>query len=173
METTWALATRQGPMSVTMSQVAQEAGIGRATLYKYFSDVEAILHAMHERHVLDHMVRLNKLRDATADASQRLESVAHAYALICHHRAKHGTVELSALTHQPERVAGAERQLLSLFEDLLTDAVTAGRVRTDTTVEELAIYSVHALGAASSLPTKAAAKRLVTVTLAALSPPGT
>src|SRR5207245_866718 len=39
LETTVALVTKQGLRAVTMSQIADEAGIGRATLYKYFPDV--------------------------------------------------------------------------------------------------------------------------------------
>ena len=34
LDAAWALAAEHGPLSVTMSQVAQAAGIGRATLYK-------------------------------------------------------------------------------------------------------------------------------------------
>ncbi len=49
LETTWALVAEHGLRSVTMSQIAEETGIGRATLYKYFPDVEAILLAWHER----------------------------------------------------------------------------------------------------------------------------
>ncbi|MGW4822720.1 helix-turn-helix domain-containing protein [Streptomyces sp. NPDC004227] len=36
LETTVALVAEHGLGSVTMSQIAKEAGIGRATLYKYF-----------------------------------------------------------------------------------------------------------------------------------------
>jgi AcrR family transcriptional regulator len=36
---------------VTMSKIAEEAGIGRATLYKYFSDLEGILVAWRGEHV--------------------------------------------------------------------------------------------------------------------------
>ena len=43
LNTTAALVAEHGLRSVTMSQIAEEAGIGRATLYKYFSDVDAIL----------------------------------------------------------------------------------------------------------------------------------
>jgi AcrR family transcriptional regulator len=51
LDATWALVAEHGLLAVTMSQIAEEAGIGRATLYKYFPDVEAILLAWHERHV--------------------------------------------------------------------------------------------------------------------------
>ena len=44
-DTTLALVAEQGLRSVTMSQIAELTGIGRATLYKYYSDVESILGA--------------------------------------------------------------------------------------------------------------------------------
>jgi AcrR family transcriptional regulator len=69
LETTWALVTEHGLMSVTMTQIAEKAGIGRATLYKYFPDVEAILAAHHERHVTSHLEHLAELRTNPATPS--------------------------------------------------------------------------------------------------------
>ena len=170
METTWRLASTEGPMSVTMSQVAQEVGIGRATLYKYFPDVETILHARHEQHVLEHLTRLRELRDQSDDPGERLAAVTHGYAQICHHRAQHGSVELSALTHQPERVRDAERELRTLFQDVLGDTTASGAVHPGVPADELAIYSIHALGAAAGLPNQDAVGRLVNVVLRSLRP---
>jgi hypothetical protein len=45
-----------------------------------------------------------------------------------------------------------------------------GDVRDDVAPDELAGYCLHALAAASSLPSKAAVRRLVTVILAGLHP---
>ena len=50
LEAAWDLVRERGLMAVTMSQIAVKAGIGRATLYKYFPDVEAILRTFHDRH---------------------------------------------------------------------------------------------------------------------------
>jgi len=165
----WRLAAAHGPMSVTMSQVAHEAGIGRATLHKNFPDVETILHARHEQHILDHLTRLRELRNQSDDPGDRLAAVTHVYAQICHHRAQHGSIELSALTHQPQRVDGAEQELLTLFRGVIADAKAAGAMHADASNEELALYCVHALGAAGSLPTQDAARRLADLTLRALS----
>jgi AcrR family transcriptional regulator len=58
LDTTVALVAEHGLASVTMSQIAEQTGIGRATLYKYFPDVEAILLAWHQRQVAEHLEQL-------------------------------------------------------------------------------------------------------------------
>ncbi|MPZ65987.1 MAG: TetR family transcriptional regulator [Pseudonocardiaceae bacterium] len=170
LDTTAALVAEHGLTSVTMSQIAEKAGIGRATLYKYFPDAEAILFAWHQRHVAGHLDHLAELRDQAGDAGKRLEAVLQAYALISYHREHHGT-ELAALLHRGEHVAQAQQQLIDVFRDLLTDVAATGDLRDDVGPDELASYCLHALTAASSLPSEAAVRRLVTVTLAGLRPP--
>jgi AcrR family transcriptional regulator len=170
LDNTWALVTEHGLTSVTMSQIAEKTGIGRATLYKYFPDVEAILFAWHQRRVTGHLEHLGELRDQTGAAGERLEAVLEAYALISHHREHHGT-ELVALLHRGEHVARAQQQLIDLIRDLLAEVAETGEVRDDVAPDELASYCLHALTAASSLPSKAAVRRLVKVTLAGLRPP--
>jgi AcrR family transcriptional regulator len=167
LDTTAALVAEHGPRSVTMSQIAEQTGIGRATLYKYFSDVEAMLVAWHERQVSGHLEHLAELREQAGDAGDRLEAVLEAYALI--HHEHHGT-ELAALLHRGEHVAQAQQQLSALIRDLLTEAAETGDVRDDIAPKELASYCLHALTAASSLPSRAAVHRLVTVILAGLRP---
>ncbi len=171
LETTWALVSEHGLRSVTMSKIAEEAGIGRATLYNYFPDVEAILVVWHQRHVAGHLEQLADIRDAADDAGERLEAVLEAYALIAHQRGRHGT-ELAALLHRDEQVAHAQRRLHEMIRDLVTAAAAVGQVRDDVAPKELATYCLHALAAASSLPSKPAVRRLVQVTVAGLRPEG-
>lgn len=170
VDTTAALVAQHGLRSVTMSQIAEATGIGRATLYKYFPDVEAILRAWHEREITRHFEQLADARDAAGGADQRLRAVLEAYARIAHESHGHHDAELAALLHRDERVMHAERQLQALIADLLADASGAGLVRDDISVNELAAYCVHALTAASRLPSVAAVARLVDVTLAGLRP---
>ena len=129
LDTTWALVAEHGLLSMTMSQIAEEIGIGRATLYKYFPDVEAILLAWHERHVSAQLAHLRELRDHGGAAGERLEAVLHGYARICHNRERHGTKELGALLHRGEPVATAQQQLLDLFRDLIVAGAETGEVR--------------------------------------------
>jgi len=170
LETTWVVVAEHGLRSVTMSQIAEKTGIGRASLYKYFPDVEAILLAYHERHVTGHLEHLAELRDQAGDPDERLEAVLQAYALICYYREQHGTIELAALLHRGEQVVQAQQQILDLIRDMLVEVAQTGDLRNDAAPDELANYCLHALTAASSLPDEAAVRRLVTVTLAGLRP---
>ena len=90
-----ALVAEHGLLSVTMSRIAAETGIGRATLYKYFPDVEAVLLAWHDRQVTGHLQYLADVRDQAGDARERLKAVLEAYAHI--HR------EQPVLGHQRRR----------------------------------------------------------------------
>lgn len=172
MDATWSLVSDHGPFAVTMSQIAQEAGIGRATLYKYFPDVETILIAWHDRHVSQHLHRLAELSEQAGDPWERLQAVMHAYAGICYYRARHGAEDLEAFLHRDAHVAQARQRLHEIFEDLLFHAAESGCLRTDVGPPELANYCLHALAAAGSLTSEGAVDRLVVVTLAALRDPG-
>jgi AcrR family transcriptional regulator len=169
LDTTAALVAEHGLASVTMSRIAAETGIGRATLYKYFPDVEAILAAWHARHVTRHLEHLAAVRDQAASSpAGRLEAVLTAYALITHQRPQ-GT-EIASLVHRGQHIAQAEQQLLSFISDLIAGAAQAGELRDDTAPSELASYCLHALTAAGSLPSEAAVRRLVAVTMTGLRP---
>ncbi len=157
-----------GLHSVTMSQIAEETGIGRATLYKYFPDVEAILVEWHELQVTGHLRQLAVVRDRAGNPGERLAAVLETYALI---QFQHHGTELAALLHRGEHFVRAQRQLGDFIRDLLTEGAAAGELRDDVPPDELASYCLHSLTAASGLPSRPAVRRLVTVTLAGLRPP--
>jgi AcrR family transcriptional regulator len=170
LDTTMALVAEQGVLSVTMSQIAEKTGIGRATLYKYFPDVEAILRAWHERQIDGHLGYLATVGDRAGDAGERLGAVLEAYALISHESRGHRDTELAALLHRDKQVIVAEQHLRNMIRDLVAEGAGTGDIRDDIAPEELANYCLHALTAASTLPSKAAVRRLVAVTRAGLQP---
>jgi AcrR family transcriptional regulator len=170
LDATWDLVTAHGSTAVTMSQVAERAGIGRATLYKYFPDVSAILLAWHEQHVAAHLEHLLVVRDQQSDPWERLAAVLGEYAVIAHRRGQSGA-ELSTLLHRGEHVGQAQERLYAMVTDLLVDCASAGVVRDDAAPGELASYCLAALAAAGGLPPGATAERLVAVTLDGLRPP--
>lgn len=170
LATTARLVAEQGLAAVTMSEVAEQAGIGRATLYKYFPDLESILRAWHERQIAAHLEHLTHVRD-NAPEGERLEAVLTAYGTIAMGSRDHGDPQLAALLHGDDQVHHAERRLHDLVRDLIGAAARCGQVRRDVTADELARYAVSALSAARDARSRAAVQRLVALTLAGLRPP--
>jgi AcrR family transcriptional regulator len=168
LDTAAQLVGQHGLRTVTMSQIAEETGIARATLYKYFPDVEAILLAWHKRQIASHLDYLAEVRDQEGKPGGRLAAVLEAYALISRETRGHHNTELAAFLHRDRRVARAEHELRDMIAKLLAEAAAQGDVRDDVSPDELASYCLHAVGAASNLPSNAAVRRLVDVILAGL-----
>ena len=165
----WTLVRESGLGALTMTRIAQEAGIGRATLYKYFRDVEAVLTAWHERHVAGHIEALRALKAQGGEPGERLEAVLGTYARIVHERGRHGP-ELVALLHRGDHVGRAQQHLAAIVRGLLEEMAEAGSLRTDAPPDELAAFCLHALEAAGAAISGDAIGRLVAVTLSALRP---
>jgi AcrR family transcriptional regulator len=166
LDATAKLVADKGVLSVTMSDVADTAGIGRATLYKYFPGVEPILMAWHERTVSEHVGQLVKIADGTGEPIDRLTAVLEAYAATSGTR--HGD-HVAAVLHQGEHVALAHDQLRDLVSELLAEGAAAGQVRSDVPPPELASYCIHALAAAGDARSRAAVRRLVGMTIDGIS----
>lgn len=171
LDTTAALVQEFGLSAVTMSQIAKAAGIGRATLYKYFPDVESIMVAWHQRQIAAHLSTLAEVAEHTADRPprHRLAAVLAAYAQLS--RGHEGS-ELAALLHRGDHVAQAQEHLRGFVRDLVREGVADGVIRGDVPLDELVGYCLHALTAASRLPGPEAVDRLVRVTLDGLAPTG-
>jgi hypothetical protein len=106
------------------------------------------------------------MRTSNRPPGERLE----AYALMAHGRPNElGGTEIAALVHRGEHVAQAQPHLHGFVRDLIADAAQSGQARSDVAADELATYCLHALAAASPMPSKAAIRRLVDVTVAGLS----
>ena len=63
-----------------------------------------------------------------------------------------------------------QRGIVDLIRDVLVEVRAAGGLRDDVAPDELATFCLHALSAAGSLPSEAAVRRLVDVTVAGLRP---
>ncbi len=170
LDATAALVAEHGLAGVVMSQVAERAGIGRATLYKYFPDLDAVLRAWHERQVGRHLEQLvGAVDSAGSDPRARVEAALHAYAASA---GAHDGSPLAVSLHGRGHVERAFEHLRDHVGGLLSDGARTGCVRGDVPAGELADYVLAALSAAVGLPDAAARERLVEVVLAGLRPPG-
>lgn len=162
LDATAALIAEQGPASVAMSAIAGRAGIGRATLYKYFPDIESILVAWHARdfaHSRSRLMALAEVDDVTLDdvaefvRTQRRE-----------HRHR-GPDVLGVLAHTLADANGGaggtvEGEIVAVLATLLAGLARKGQVRHDQDPELLARWLLHAAHAPSDLDDHAVAQLL-------------
>ncbi|QYG94210.1 TetR/AcrR family transcriptional regulator [Iamia sp. SCSIO 61187] len=153
-----------GLHSVTMAGLAQEAGIGRATLYKYFAGVDEVLVAWHERLLEEHVRALRAEVEGQPDPAEQLVRGLRAYTELTAHEPS----EAAGALHGRGHAQGSADEVESLFTDLIDAAARHGAVRDDVAPRELAVFCIGALGGARHLPSKAAARRLVATVLEGL-----
>lgn len=167
LDTTASLVAAHDRRSVTMSQIAEKTGIGRATLYKYFPDVDAILAALHDRHLAGHLQNLNALRQGPGDAAEQLEAVLQMIGRIQlqRHAGPHGQSP-----SREEHVGRAQQHLGEMIRELLVEGAEAGSIRDDVPATELLTYCLHAVMAAPTLASEEAVSRLVTLIVAGVRP---
>jgi AcrR family transcriptional regulator len=158
-----AIVAEGGLSSVTMSRIAEEAGIGRATLYKYFADVQQTLSAWHEREIGRHLRELEAARDNAGNALSALQQVLETYARVGPHRHREDT--LAGFLHDQHHSNQAHNRLHKLLSDLITEAAANGEVRSDVPAGELTHYCLSALSASRHLGSATAIKRIVNVIL--------
>ena len=163
------LVATAGLWAVSMSRLAEVAGIGRATLYKYFADVEEVLAAWHARQVTAHLDELTTVAAGPGDASARLRAVLENYAHICVQRSRHGG-DVAAALHRAPGIDHQHRQLQDLLTRLIQEAASVGAVRADVPAEQLAGFCLAGLNAAGTAFGPVVGVELVWTALAADTP---
>ena len=151
VETALRLFSEHGYLAVRVEDIAREAGISRATFYKYFSEREEILAALLSRllddeavgaahseadtgpaRTLDVPTRVKALARAIADRTLEREQLARfVYALPVRHEA--------LLSVEPVRLPHACRQI----DGLLAEADAAGELRAGVPLDAVRAH-VHA-----------------------------
>jgi AcrR family transcriptional regulator len=168
LDAAWNLAQERGVRGVTMGVVAENAGISRATLYKYFPGVEEILLAAHEDHVAQHLAALAAAQDNAASPREALLAMLTGYARICFHRDRAASAEMHGLVHAGPEHARNVSAVHDLFTEAMRDAQAAAQVRSDLGSKELAAFAVSALDAAAAATNAPAVERLVRLVAEAL-----
>lgn len=167
MEAALALATERGFQKVSMSEVAARAGITRATLYKYFGDVDAIFQEWHRSTLHDHLARVVEIAGGEGDPTAKLSEILEIYALTVFRH--HGT-RFASVLHRHDHVQRAEADLLDMIENLVSAGARAGVFRKDIPPEELARFCHSSLSSAYMLADERAVRRAVGLLRDALTP---
>jgi AcrR family transcriptional regulator len=165
-----ALIAEHGLSGVTMSAIATKAGIGRATLYKYFPDVDSILAVWHQDQVAEHVARLREISQGPGKAEDRLKRALLAYAEIKQHARRQGDgSDLMAALHSSTGLQAQHDELRAVLGELVEQAVLDGDIRDDIPPTELAAFALSAAAGATLLRSRAATARLIQVTMDALT----
>ena len=166
------LVAEQGLRGATMSRIAERAGIGRATLYKYYPDPESILRDWHAEQVARHLAQLTVIGQRAGAADRRLREVLRTHAELARESASHGDAggasDIVAALHADERVTAAGTTLEALVTGLIDRGVRSEQFRRDIPSDELALFSLGAMEGARRLTSAAALDRRLDLVLQAL-----
>ena len=144
VEATLDLMTERGMSGVTMSAVAESAGVARQTLYNHFPSVEEIVAAALETHRVDIGDELHVMLESFDEPADQLASlVRHVAAAAAHHPPLPGFREgLSAEVRAT--LAEHDNALRSMITQVLEAGVEAGGFRADLDPERDA-HLIHAM----------------------------
>ena len=162
MDKTAELAAAEGLHALTMARIAEETGIGRATLYKYFRDIEEILVSWHQREVTGHLDALSKIRGEAPSPIAALEAALLFYAGSARRSHDHA---LGALLHGMPHLRHAQDHLRRVVSGLIAEAIAAKELSTDASPDELARFALAAIAAGTTSGSKPAVQRLVKMIL--------
>ena len=164
LDATAELIAEHGPLSVAMSAIAERAGIGRATLYKYFPDIESILLAWHARDFAEH---LHRLRALSENDDMTLEDLAEFVRAQRHHHPQRkrsyilGTLARTVASAEGVIEDTIEPEIIAVLTDLLTRLARRKEVRGDHDPAVLARWLLHAVHAPGDLDDQAVGQLLV------------
>jgi AcrR family transcriptional regulator len=152
------LAAEHGPLALAMSTIADRAGIGRATLYKYFPDLESILLAWHKREFTRHLEGLKRLSQDPEVTLQHLATfIADLRRRLPHFTGGDVVGNLAQTVAQLGDPDGHEHgeqltvEVTSILSGLLAQLARRKQVRRDHSPEALARWLLHAVHAPASL----------------------
>lgn len=158
LEAATRLFAHQG-VHVPLESVAAESGVGRATLYRHFPDRTALLLALIDREIEQVMtvfeqhprgdVLIAMVRRFAA-ATKEASVLADAW---------------RALSPDDSEMLRRQQDLISAFEQPLADAIQAGTVRSDLTLDDVVSVVRMVAGAARQAANTDASDRIVDLVL--------
>lgn len=151
MAAAFALSAERGISGVTMSAVADQAGVARQTLYNHFPDVESIVVAAYELHHEANIAGLNQVLAAASGAVAKLaQFIRYQVAAVAH--SHQGAVHESSLSPTArERIRLLHGEVVDMIKGILVDGVHAGALRSELDVDAAAGFTLHLLGGAGEL----------------------
>jgi len=122
------LVEAEGTKALTVSAVAQQAGVKAPSLYKHFADRQALLKAV-ELDVLDGLERVLRNQTKGKTPRQRLLSLAAVYRRFANaHPHRYEAIYSRDAFNDPELAAASRRAAEPLFEELSAAGIAPERI---------------------------------------------
>lgn len=124
------LLLENGINSLTISQIAKEAGIGKGTIYEYFENKEDIVFEIIRTFIAEHEKKLLALAD---ESSTTKEKLFHFFHLLFENELSRKQLKVYkeflaiSLTNEPEEMLVFSEQCKDKFITILNQIVEAGR----------------------------------------------
>jgi AcrR family transcriptional regulator len=129
----------------TMTDIAQAAGVGRATLYRYYPSRHDLMHALGQAAVTETARRLDEAKIETAPFAEALTRVT---AVLIDARAQYAVVERAVVRQDKRR---AERLIAAPIRALFARGLADGSLRQDITQAQHLELFKHMLLAANRM----------------------
>ena len=143
------LIAQRGMAGVTMSAVAETAGVARQTLYNHFPDLEAIVLAMIEEQASSGMEQLDLVIAAAGGPAAKLEQLVRHSVAFGAHGGDVGAFEAGLSAEAQEHLANHVQGARRLIAEILESGVAEGVFRADLDVEVAALLIQQLLSKAA------------------------
>lgn len=152
---TISLLGSHGLAAITMSQVAEHAGVARQTLYNHYADIDSIVAAAIDRHNNESIALLTSTLQIAKTPSDKLEHMARHFAMVGAH-ARHtldlGTGASAEVRHAVEKY---RHSIMTIVHRTIVEGQRTGEFRADitpdidTTLARSILDGIHELSAAT------------------------
>lgn len=166
MQAALEIASEAGFQKVSMSSVATRTGITRATLYKYFPDVESIFVEWHRRTLEHHVAHVDGIVRSPGDAAARLRAILEFFAMTAF---RHHGSRFAEVLHSREHAVAAENRLLGILEQVIEEGIDALEFRKDLWPREVAVFLHGSLSGVHRLPDEVAVRRVVDLAVGSIA----
>lgn len=131
--------SNNGYAQAGIEQIAQEAGIGKSTVYEYFKTKDELFEAAVMEGAEDWIAKLQNIGRETSDPARRLELIAELYLESCEEDQKGNRLFLEVITQtclqggifydRPQMIRDLHQRIVRIMVEYLLEGVARGQIK--------------------------------------------
>ncbi|MDJ0791256.1 MAG: TetR/AcrR family transcriptional regulator [Acidimicrobiia bacterium] len=136
---TISLIGSDGLGAITMSQVAEHAGVARQTLYNHYSDIDSIVAAAVDRHNNESLALLTSALSVAQTPTEKLEQMARHFAMVGAHAGQALEVGSGTSSEVRHAVDKYKHAIERIIQDIIEEGQQTGDFRPDVAMDTDAV----------------------------------